>query len=140
MSTQNFAHQHGELLAHANAILTAVTVGTEAALHDLPALRLGFSRLVNSHCSVEIRMVNARSPEVDHDADKRKLIRRFHDELLMWRGDLMDCNAKWPQRKVEANRAGFLAAFRDLTNRLHGRVRWEEEVFYPAIMGIPARR
>lgn len=140
MSTQNFAHQHGELLAQANAILTAVTVGTEAALRDLPALRLGFSRLINSHCSVEIRLVNARTPQFDQDADKRHLIRRFHDELLMWRGDLMDCNAKWPQRRVAEDRAGFLVVFRGLTDRLKGRVRWEEEIFYPAIMGIPARR
>ncbi|WP_446652851.1 hypothetical protein [Blastomonas sp.] len=140
MSSHNFAHQHGELLVQADAILTAVTVGTEAAMRDLPARRLAFSRLVNSHCSVEIRLVNTRTPLFDQDPKNRQLIRRFHDELLMWRGDLMDCNANWPQRRVAEDSAGFLAVFRGLTDRLKGRVRWEEEIFYPAIMGIPARR
>lgn len=140
MTSQNFVQQHGELVAQAEAILTAATVGTEAALRELPAMRLAFSRLVNSHCSVEIRLVNARSPQFDQDAEKRKLIRRFHDELLLWRGDLMDCNANWPQNKVAQDRVGFLATFRALTGRLRARVRWEEEIFYPAIMGLPARR
>lgn len=140
MSSQNFVHQHGEMLAQAEAILTAVTVGTEATLRDLPALRLGFSRLVNSHCSVEIRLVNTRAPQFDQDTENRQLIRRFHDELLMWRGDLMDCNANWPQRRVAQDRSGFIAAFRALADRLKARVRWEEEIFYPAILGLPARR
>lgn len=140
MSMQNFAQQHGELLAQADAILGAVTVGTEAALRELPGLRLGFSRLVNSHCSVEIRMVNTRAAEMDKDSEKAKLLRRFHDELLMWRGDLMDCNANWPQRRVAEDRAGFLSTFRGLNDRLKARVRWEEQVFYPAIFGLPARR
>lgn len=140
MSSQNFAHQHGELLAQADAILTAVTVGTEAAMRELPAQRLAFSRLVNSHCGVEIRLVNTRAPQFDQDAKSKQLIRRFHDELLMWRGDLMDCNAKWPQRRVAEDRAGFIAVFRGLADRLRARVRWEEESFYPAILGLPARR
>jgi hypothetical protein len=140
MSTQTFAHQHGELLSHADAILAAAASGSEAALQDLPALRLAFARLVNSHCSVEIRMVNARAPQFDGDPEKRALIRRFHDELLMWRGDLMDCNANWPQRKVASDCAGFIAAFRGLADRLKARVRWEEQIFYPAVLAAPARR
>jgi hypothetical protein len=140
MTSQNFVHQHGELLAQADAILSAVSAGTEAALRDLPTLRLGFSRLVNSHCSVEIRMVNTRAAQMDKDAEKTQLIRRFHDELLMWRGDLMDCNANWPQRKVAEDRAGFIAAFRGLAERLKARVRWEEQVFYPAIFATPGKR
>lgn len=140
MSIQTFAHQHGELLAHADAILSAAADGSEAALQDLPALRLAFARLVNSHCSVEIRMVNARTAQFDGDSDKRALVRRFHDELLMWRGDLMDCNATWPQRMVASDRAGFIAAFRALTDRLKARVRWEEQIFYPAVLTAPARR
>lgn len=140
MSNQSFAQQHGELLAQADAILIAATVGTEAALRDLPALRLAFSRLVNSHCSVEIRLVNSRAPQFDSDAERRQLIRRFHDELLMWRADLMDCNAIWPQRRVAQDRSGFIAAFRALADRLKARVRWEEEIFYPAILGLPAPR
>lgn len=140
MGGQNFVHQHGELLAQAEAILTAARLGTEAALRDLPALRLGFSRLVNSHCSVEIRLVNTRASQFDQDTENRQLIRRFHDELLMWRGDLMDCNAKWPQQRVAQDRAGFITAFRALADRLRARVRWEEEIFYPAILGLPARR
>ena len=140
MTSQNFVHQHGELLAQADAILSAVSVGSEPALRDLPALRLGFSRLVNSHCSVEIRMVNTRAAQMDKDAENTQLIRRFHDELLMWRGDLMDCNANWPQRRVAEDRAGFIAAFRGLTERLKARVRWEEQVFYPAIFATSRRR
>jgi len=140
MTSQNFVHQHGELLAQADAILSAVSVGSEPALRDLPTLRLGFSRLVNSHCSVEIRMVNTRAAQIDKDAENTQLIRRFHDELLMWRGDLMDCNANWPQRRVAEDRASFIAAFRGLTERLKARVRWEEQVFYPAIFAAPGRR
>lgn len=140
MNMQNFAHQHGELLAQADMILAAVAAGTDAALRDLPTLRLGFARLVNSHCSVEIRLVNTRSAQMEKDAEKAQLIRRFHDELLMWRGDLMDCNANWPQRRVAEDRAGFIAAFRGLADRLKARVRWEEQIFYPAIMNMPARR
>lgn len=140
MSTQTFAHQHGELLTHAEAILAAAANGSETELQNLPALRLAFARLVNSHCSVEIRMVNARAPQFDADSDRRALIRRFHDELLMWRGDLMDCNANWPQREVANDRAGFIADFRGLADRLKARVRWEEQVFYPAILAEPMRR
>lgn len=139
MNMQNFAHQHGELLAQADAILAAVAAGTDAALRDLPTMRLGFSRLVNSHCSVEIRLVNARTAQMEKNAERALLIRRFHDELLMWRGDLMDCNASWPQRRVAEDRAGFIAAFRGLADRLKARVRWEEQIFYPAIMNTPAR-
>jgi hypothetical protein len=140
MLNQNFVHQHAELLTQADAILTAVGQGNDDAIRDLPSMRLAFSRLVNSHCSVEIKLVNNRAETIEKDAEKTVLLRRFHDELLAWRADLMDCNAHWPQRRVAEDRGGFLAAFRGLTERLKARVSWEERTFYPAIFGQARRR
>lgn len=116
------------------------TLGSAEAMRELPTQRMALSKLVNLHCGEEIVVINARVREIEADPAKTALIRRFHDELLAWRGDLMECNAGWPHRKMLSDPRGFLAAFAGLNDRLKARVRWEEQAFYPAVLGQTIRR
>jgi len=139
MTNHDFAHQHAELISQAEDILATAASGREQGLQDLPQKRLAFSRMVNAHCSIEIKLVNHTVAASTKPEQMHKLIRRFHDELLAWRADLMDINAQWPQQKVLADPQGFRAAFSGLEQRLKARVKWEERTFYPALWGQAAR-
>jgi hypothetical protein len=134
-----FSDHHDQLVAQAEQIIATVQADCAQVLNDLPAQRMMLSRLVNTHCSAEIAVINARTSSLDGCKTRAALVRRFHDELLAWRGDLMDCNAHWSQSRVAQDPQGFLAVFRGLADRLRARVQWEEQTFYPAIMGAPAR-
>lgn len=140
MTNHDFAHQHAELLSQAEDILATAASGRIESLQDLPQKRLAFSRMVNAHCSVEIKVVNQTTTAATKTEETQTLLRRFHDELLAWRADLMNCNAQWPQSKVLADPQGFRTAFSGLEQRLKARVKWEERTFYPAIWGQAARR
>lgn len=139
MTRLAFADHHDQLVGLAKGIVAAVSTGSSDALQDLPAQRMALSKMINRHCGEEIALINARAREVQSDPAKAALIRRFHDELLAWRGDLMECNAHWPQRKVTSDPSGFLTVFSGLSDRLQARVRWEEKEFYPAVMGTTVR-
>lgn len=139
MTSKAFADHHDQLVGLAKGIVVTVTTGSSDALQHLPAQRMALSKMVNRHCGEEIALINARARELQSDPTKAALIRRFHDELLAWRGDLMECNASWPQRAVVSDPRGFLSVFTGLSDRLQARVRWEEDEFYPAVMGQFAR-
>lgn len=139
MPSPTFTDEHVQLLRLSKRILAAVNLGSPEAIEKLSVHRIALSKLVNQHCSQEIALVNARARELRGDPKKTAVIRRFHDELLAWRGDLMACNASWPQRKVASDPRGFSTVFSGLNDRLQARVRWEESVFYPAIFGTTAR-
>ncbi len=121
------------ILAYVTALSRGVAPGDE---DPLPDLRLALSRQVAQHCASEIDHLRARvksHPEVavSHAA----LIKRYHDELLAWRGALMDCNAHWPAKRVSQSPAAFLNDFAPLAEALMARIRWEEEDFYPTVFG-----
>jgi hypothetical protein len=135
-----FSAQHEEMASVARAILAHVVRlaagDPEPANDPLPALRLTLSRTVGHHCSAEIDVLNAHlksHPQVA--AERADLVRRYHDELLAWRGSLMECNPNWPARRVIENPAAFLSAFRPIAEALYERVRWEEQEFYPKVLG-----
>ncbi|MFN3474211.1 MAG: hypothetical protein ACK4ZW_09210 [Blastomonas sp.] len=135
-----FSVQHQELAGLARAILahaTALAQGKPAEAADpLPALRLTFSRTVAAHCSAEIDYLRAHIADNPHVATERAdLIRRFHDELLAWRGALMELNAHWPAKRVAQSPDDFLKAFSPLAAALFTRLRWEEQEFYPKVLG-----
>ncbi|WP_017670207.1 hypothetical protein [Blastomonas sp. AAP53] len=139
MTSTAFADHHDQLVGMAKGIVATVSTGSSEALRDLPAQRMALSKMVNVHCGEEIALINAHAPRLRDDPAKTALIRRFHDELLAWRGDLMECNASWPQRKVTSDPDGFLTVFNGLSERLQARVRWEEKAFYPAVLGRMVR-
>lgn len=140
MKFRMFSAQHIELADIARDIVAHVSAlanGTGAAARDpLPALRLAFSRAGGAHCSAEIDCLREHlQSHPDVAAERADMIRRFHDELLAWRGSLMDCNAHWPARRVVESPAAFLDVFTPLADALYARLRWEEQEFYPKVLG-----
>ena len=123
MSSKAFADHHDQLVGLAKGIVATVTMGSSDALQDLPAQRMALSKMVNRHCGEETALINTRARDLQGDPTKTALIRRFHEELLAWRGDLMECNAHWPQRAVASDPHGFLSVFSGLSDRLQARVR-----------------
>lgn len=145
MEFRKFCAQHNEMASVAQAILDHVTALDGAEVHDghdpLPALRLTLSREVADHCSLEIDVLRKRlksHPQVA--VDKADIVRRYHDELLAWRGSLVQCNADWPAKSVNQNPSGFLEAFRPIADALFARIRWEEGEFYPKVLGRSVAR
>lgn len=140
MDFQIFCTQHEEMASDARAILAHVgqlATGITPQGHDpLPELRLSLSRRVGQHCSAEIDRLNAHlNAQPRLAVDRADLVRRYHDELLAWRGALMQCNANWPARQISCSPAGFLEVFRPLGEALYARIRWEEQEFYPKVLG-----
>jgi hypothetical protein len=135
-----FSAQHQELADIATAILAHVTALTQGkpvdGMDPLPALRLAFSRVVAAHCASEIDYLREHLKSHPQVAiDRADLIRRFHDELLAWRGALMDLNAHWPAKRVGQSPAEFRKTFSPLADDLFARLRWEEQEFYPKVLG-----
>lgn len=127
-----FAHQHSHMVEIAESILQVARERADDAASRLTQLRLKLSRQVREHCDTELSLINARRGSTD--ARQAELIRRYHDDLLRWRHDLIECNSAWPPKRVFADSAGFTQAFSGIAIRLRERVRWEEEEFYPAVL------
>lgn len=136
MTTQ-FKHQHGDMIDTAASILDAAHGGGADAAIALTRARLKLSREVSRHCTEEIAFLNARRP-AGAPAYAAALVRKYHDDLLRWRHDLIACNSNWPPVRVLADPHVFAAEFGGLTDRLRERVRWEEEEFYPVLFGAKA--
>jgi hypothetical protein len=68
-------------------------------------------------------------------ADQNALISKYHDELLVWRQQLTSCNKSWPPKRISEDAQGFLAEFQPIRDALDERVCWEEQVFYPRVLG-----
>ncbi|WP_373488817.1 hypothetical protein [Blastomonas sp.] len=140
MTIRAFPHQHDEMVAIAEAILTTVKARIETSSSDadsqLPALRMALSRQVATHCAAEVELLQEHlklNPKVA--VDSAPLIRRFFDELLSWRCSLMECNASWPAKRIAQEPQGFVEVFTPLVEALRARVAWEESEFYPRVLG-----
>lgn len=145
MEFKKFCDQHGAMASVAQAILDHVTglaAGHGHGGHDpLPELRLALSREVGEHCSGEIEVLRKRlknHPQVA--VQKAAMVSRFHDELLAWRRSLMQCNANWPAKMVNDSPSAFLEAFRPIAEALIRRIAWEEQEFYPQVLGRAVAR
>ena len=128
-----FTHQHSRMVELADTILTIARDGPPDATERLTRARLGLSREVSEHCRVELADLNARRPDI-RDARGQALVKKYHDDLMAWRHDLVACNSKWPPQRVLAEPRAFAAEFSGLAERLRERVRWEEDEFYPAVL------
>ena len=130
--SSGFASQHDCMVDIADAILRTAKDRDAAAATRLTQLRLRLSREITDHCGAEVALINARRGETSER--QGALIRKYHDDLLKWRHDLIACNSDWPPRRVFDDPAGFSRDFGAIAARLRERVRWEEQEFYPAVL------
>ena len=128
-----FTHQHDSMVELADEILSVARDAPPNATERLTRARLRLSREVGEHCRVELADLNARRPDI-RDAHGQAMVRRYHDDLLRWRHDLIACNSNWPPARVLNEPRAFAGEFSGIAERLRERVRWEEEEFYPAIL------
>ena len=128
-----FTHQHHHMVELADAILSVARDAPPDATERLTTARLKLSREVSEHCRDELADLQARRPDVG-DAREQALVRKYHDDLLAWRHDLIACNSNWPPARVLNEPRAFAAEFSPIAERLRERVRWEEEEFYPAVL------
>lgn len=122
-----FEVQHRQLIELAQAILTVVHVKPAAATEELNRLRLALSRAITNHCKEEADILNSTDGLPD------RVVRRYHDELLQWRRDLIICNSAWPPQRVWESPRGFAAAFRPIVTALKHRIEWERKELYPVL-------
>jgi hypothetical protein len=127
----DFEHDHGEMIAIAEAILALLQRPDAEIVRELNRLRQALSASVATHCAEEAALL-ARRSFAGRDAEA--IVRRYYDELLAWRAALTACNSAWPVSHVVGARTAFAAAFRPIVAALRERVRWEEDVFYPAML------
>lgn len=128
-----FTHQHSQMVELADTILSIARDAPPDAAERMTRARLQLSREVSEHCRVELADLNARRPDV-RDARGRALVRKYHDDLMAWRNDLVTCNSNWPPHRILTEPRSFAAEFTGIAERLRERVRWEEEEFYPAVL------
>jgi len=129
-----FTDEHQEMASIASRVIALVKTGTPASSGELNKLRLSLSKVVNAHCKEEAALMTGYETRLPLD-----IVRRYHDELLQWRRELIACNSSWPPAQVWEDRKGFLDVFSPLARALDQRVRWEEEKFYPALKQVLAR-
>ena len=87
------------------------------------------SKAVTAHCKEEAIMLQSAGDAVPAD-----IMRRYHDELLRWRHDLIACNSEWSPDKVWRDPQGFKSAFRPIVDALRARILWERSFLYPVIL------
>jgi len=124
-----FDAQHREMLDLATAILAVVDDCPSRSSDPLNRLRLALSKKVTVHCQEE-----AIALQASRDIVPPEIMRRYHDELLKWRRDLISCNSDWPPERVWSDPSGFKSAFRPVANALRARILWEQGCLYPIIM------
>lgn len=124
-----FDAQHQEMLDLATSILTIVDDCPSRSSERLNRSRLALSKAVTAHCKDEAALLQSASDAVPVD-----IMRRYHDELLKWRHDLIACNSDWPPERVWSDPAGFKAAFRPVIDGLRSRITWERNIVYPVIL------
>lgn len=139
MPLRKFADHHDQMAVTAEAILDLANAGSPAEIALLQAKRIELSRLIADHCSLENDHLQKHQAQNDHP-QKAALMRKFHGDLLAWRGALMECNANWPAKDIVENPAGFREVFGKLVKQLRERIQWEEREFYPAIFGTSQLR
>lgn len=140
MPFRKFAVHHDHMVDLADTILSLARCGSPDALQQLQTNRIALSRTVAEHCAAEIAQMPQHSHDPQTEPEKAALVRRYHSELLAWRGSLMECNANWPTRRIADEPAAFAVVFGRIADQLRDRVRWEEDEFYPAIFGTRAMR
>ena len=140
MAFRKFADHHDQMVDLSAAIIDLAIVNSADALVELQQKRIDLSRKVSEHCASEIEALNKSGFDRQPTPQKTALVRRYHSELLAWRGALMQCNANWPTKRISQEPQGFLRVFKDITAQLRERVRWEEQEFYPAIFGTAVLR
>lgn len=140
MQFPQFSAEHDDMdriaqaiLAHVRLLVAGAGKGGDDAL---PAMRMALSRQVANHCAAEIAELRDHlHAHPDVAVQCAAMVRRYHDELLAWRGALMECNANWSTRRIEQEPAAFLQVFSALSDALQQRIRWEEQEFYPKVLG-----
>lgn len=128
-----FSHEHREMIAISDAILAVARTPAAGGPARLTELRLQLSRLLMKHCSKETALIDRRRGAA-RDPHGAALLKKYHDDLLQWRHDLVACNADWPPARVFAAPAAFTATFGEISARLRARVEWEEREFYPGML------
>lgn len=130
--------EHAELVDIASGIVAAARRLAESDVTEINKLRLKLSQAITRHCSGEQLLVEGSASANDHP-QRDALMRRYHDELLLWRRGLIECNTAWPPARIAADPGGFLRQFEPIVAALRARIIWEETVFYPAILPQLAR-
>lgn len=131
-----FTNQHRKMVEIADEIVAAARDGRADRLRSLSALRLELSKEVRDHVDEETALIRAkRGGEAPVRADQNALISKYHDDLLVWRQQLTSCNTSWSPKRISEDAQGFLAEFQPIRDALDERVRWEEQVFYPRVLG-----
>ena len=130
-----FRSDHDRLIMLADGLVAEAQKGAEADPGRLNQLRLGLSRTVADHSAAEDGLVQSCGRPAEDDAHLIALNARYHDELLNWRVALVRCHSEWPPLRIVANSSEFLEEFTPIASALVERLRWEEEEFYPAVLG-----
>ena len=130
-----FRSDHDRLIMLADGLVAEAQKGPEADPNRLNQLRLGLSRTVADHCAAEDGLVQSCGRPSDGDAHLIALNARYHEELLEWRVALVRCHGEWPPQRIRASSREFLEEFTPIASALAERLRWEEEEFYPAVLG-----
>lgn len=121
--------QHNEMIDLANAIIAAVDDRGSNRSVQLNRLRLSLSKAVTAHCRQEAALLEQAGDRIPDG-----IRRRYHDELLKWRHELIACNSAWPPERVWGNPIDFKAAFRPIAKALDARVAWERVAVYPVLL------
>ena len=128
-----FDAQHREMLELTAAILAIVNDCPSRSSDQLNRLRLALSKTVTGHSKQESALLRAAGDAVPAD-----IARRYHDELLKWRHELIACNSDWPPDRVWNDPRGFKEAFKPIVDALRARLSWEQGVVYPVILPLAA--
>jgi hypothetical protein len=129
-----FAEQHDSMVELADAIITAARE-SDRGITEVLALRFRLSKEIRKHVDEETALIRSRREGSGTvSAAQDTLISKYHDELLLWRQQLADCNVAWTPKRIAKDPSGFVAEFQPLRDALRQRVQWEEQVFYPRVL------
>ncbi|AUW58064.1 hypothetical protein C1T17_08035 [Sphingobium sp. SCG-1] len=127
------SQQHRELIEIGRSILDAAQEHSEGSLRQVARLRLTLSRAVSDHVADELRLIRRVRPCAE-SGPHAPLMKSYHEGIRDWRQRLVECTVKWPSREISANPDGFIADYMPIHQALETRMRWEEDIFYPAVL------
>lgn len=131
MLTATLRQQHAEVVAAIAAIEQALAAGRAGC--ELRPLVAALGAKLTLHLAAEDRMVYPQL-QASQEPAVSAMARRFAEEM----GGLADAFAAFARRyggdaAIDADRAGFAAAFHALVAAVLARVRAEETELYPAV-------
>lgn len=134
MTLPTLLGEHRRMECCADALERLLRLPEPPPSEILKARRTTLGRLIVQHVREERKLLYPRLEQLSDPADQVKASESLQAIKLLF-GDIALHNNIWTRERIETNWEGYCIEARDLLHRLRERIRIEDAIFYPLLLG-----